>query len=126
MDSSTREAKNFRRQLRLPFQFYTTPVEKCKRKRWFRRAGRTGAVGRQAIPILAVLQILGRGTCFDDIEIASGIAESTIQALFHTSCKNCAKVMYETWIFTPVGDDLKKVTDTFGKLGFPGAVGPLM
>ncbi|CAM9702796.1 unnamed protein product [Discosporangium mesarthrocarpum] len=31
--------------------------------------------------------------------------------------------MYETWIFAPVGDDLKKVTDTFGKLRFPGAVG---
>ncbi|CAN0441567.1 unnamed protein product [Discosporangium mesarthrocarpum] len=32
--------------------------------------------------------------------------------------------MYETWIFAPVGDDLKKVTNTFGKLGFPDAVGP--
>ncbi|CAM9863685.1 unnamed protein product, partial [Discosporangium mesarthrocarpum] len=73
--------------------------------------------------ILTVLQILGRRSCFNDIDIASCIAETAIQALFHTFCKNVAKDMCETWIFAPVGDDLKKVADTLGKLGFPGAVG---
>ncbi|CAM9884324.1 unnamed protein product [Discosporangium mesarthrocarpum] len=79
--------------------------------------------GQEVQEILAVLQILGRESYFDDIEIASGIAESAIQAVFHAFRKNSAKDMYETWNFALMGDDLKKVTDTFGKLGFPGAAG---
>ncbi|CAN0394696.1 unnamed protein product [Discosporangium mesarthrocarpum] len=60
MDSSTREAENFRRQFRFPFPFYTKLVEECKWKRWFGRAGCIGAVGRQAIPVKQKLSIFSR------------------------------------------------------------------
>ncbi|CAM9952497.1 unnamed protein product, partial [Discosporangium mesarthrocarpum] len=73
--------------------------------------------------VLAVLQILGRRNCFDDIGMVSGIHESTVQAFFHTFCKNFAKEVYKTWISAPEDQDLKEVTATYARLGFPGAVG---
>ncbi|CAM9701468.1 unnamed protein product [Discosporangium mesarthrocarpum] len=52
-------------------------------------------------------------------------AESTLQVLFHTFCKNFAKDMYETWIFAPTGDDLLRWLQTLfsASQGFPGDVG---
>ncbi|CAN0357775.1 unnamed protein product, partial [Discosporangium mesarthrocarpum] len=73
--------------------------------------------------VLAILQILGRGNCFNDIELVSGIHESTVQACFHTFCKNFAKGVYKTSISAPKGNNLKEVTATYARLGFPGAVG---
>ncbi|CAM9676535.1 unnamed protein product [Discosporangium mesarthrocarpum] len=55
--------------------------------------------------------------------MVSGIHESTVQACFHTLCKNFEKGMCKTWISAPEGEDLKDVTATFARLGFPGAVG---
>ncbi|CAM9648073.1 unnamed protein product, partial [Discosporangium mesarthrocarpum] len=122
-------ASKFRRRFRLPFPFYKELVEECKRKSWFGRLGSADAVGRASTPVelkaslLTVLQILGRGNCFNDIQMVTGIHESTVQACFHTFCKNFAKGMYKAWISAPEGEHLKDVTATYARLGFPGALG---
>ncbi|CAM9570424.1 unnamed protein product [Discosporangium mesarthrocarpum] len=126
-EPSTHETSEFRRPFQLPFPFYKKLVEECKRERWCGRLGSGDAVGRASIPVevklLVVLQILGRGNSFDDIEMVSGIVESKVQACFHTFCKIFAKGMYKAWISAPEGEDLKEVTATYTRLGFPCAVG---
>ncbi|CAN0014337.1 unnamed protein product [Discosporangium mesarthrocarpum] len=99
---STHEASKFRRRLRWPFPFYKKLVEECKRERWFGRLG-SGDAG----------ELLGK---YRDV---SGIHESTVQACFHTLCKNFAKGVCKTWISAPEGEDLKEVTATYAGLGFP-------
>ncbi|CAM9418251.1 unnamed protein product, partial [Discosporangium mesarthrocarpum] len=68
------------------------------------------------------MPILGRGNCFDDIEMISGIHKSTFQASFHALCRNFAKGMYKAWISAPEGEDLKEITATYARLGFPRPV----
>ncbi|CAN0001666.1 unnamed protein product [Discosporangium mesarthrocarpum] len=55
--------------------------------------------------------------------MVSGMYESTVQACFHTFCKNFAKGMYKTRISAPEGEDLNGVTATYARLRLPGAVG---
>ncbi|CAM9570967.1 unnamed protein product [Discosporangium mesarthrocarpum] len=116
-DPSIHEASKFRRRFRLPFPFYKKLVEECKRERWFGRLDSRDTVGRSSIPVelklLTVLQILGRGKCFNDIEM-----EGTVQACCHMFCKNFAQGMYKTWISAPE-EDLKEVAATYARLRFP-------
>ncbi|CAM9168548.1 unnamed protein product, partial [Discosporangium mesarthrocarpum] len=75
--------------------------------------------------VLAVLQILGRGSCFDDIQQLSGISQSRAQSTFHHFCKCFARAMYAKGISIPEGNDLTEVVRMYVALRFPGAVGSI-
>ncbi|CAN0446626.1 unnamed protein product [Discosporangium mesarthrocarpum] len=82
--------------------------------------------GRPGIPlrlnVLAVLQILGRGNRFDDIQELSGMPQSRAQSTFHHFCRCFVRDVYAKWIYVPEGKDLE-VMRMYEAVEFPGAVG---
>ncbi|CAM9694223.1 unnamed protein product [Discosporangium mesarthrocarpum] len=95
------------------------------RNSWNNASGSVGLVGwvQATWSAAPAYPLSSRGDCLDNMEMVSGIHESTVQACFHTFCKNFAKGVYKTWISAPEGEDLQEVTPTYARLGFPCAVG---
>ncbi len=89
-----RETDTFRLRFRIPFAiFELLLVETTK---WLRSTNQlqgdgTDACGRPGVPvylkILAVLRILGRGTCADGIQELSLMSGDTALVFFHKFCK---------------------------------------
>ncbi|CAM9144743.1 unnamed protein product, partial [Sphacelaria rigidula] len=73
--------------------------------------------------VLAALQVLGRGTCFDDVSQTSLMSEPVACMTFHTFCRHFAAELYHAHVRLPTGDEQVKVMEDFHKLGFTGAVG---
>ena len=73
--------------------------------------------------VLAALQILGRGVCFDDVSQLFLMSEATVCAVFHTFCSRFAKEFYRVYVNLSTGDTLTKVMGYYDKLGFSGAIG---
>ena len=78
---------------------------------------------RNTLQILTALQILGRGSCFDDILQLSLMSKAMAAATFHKFCKHFAMEMFEEHIYLPTGTYLDEVMDHYHKLGFTGAMG---
>ncbi|CAN0329295.1 unnamed protein product, partial [Ascophyllum nodosum] len=75
------------------------------------------------LQILTALQILGRGSCFDDILQLSLVSKAMAAATFHKFFKHFAMEMFEEHIYLPTGTYLDEVMDHYHKLGFTGAMG---
>lgn len=75
------------------------------------------------LQVLSALQVLGRGNFFDDVSQLSFMSESVAQASFHVFCKNFAAELYDSHIYLPTGEALKKVMRDYHRLGFSGAMG---
>lgn len=73
--------------------------------------------------LLTALQVLSRGSFFDDIRQLALISERGAQAGFHKFGGHFAADLYEEHIGIPTGETLKKVLDDYDRLGFTGAVG---
>ncbi|CAM9826734.1 unnamed protein product [Sphacelaria rigidula] len=125
-DPASREANLFRRRFRVPYQFFGQIVELVQKRHWFSSTV-VDVSGRQCIlvelKVLAALQTLGRGTCFDDISQMSLMSEPVACASFHAFCEHFAQELYADHVRLPTGDDQDKVMEDFHKLGFTGAVG---
>eukprot|EP00904_Undaria_pinnatifida_P003324 jgi/Undpi1/12993/HiC_scaffold_7.g02657.m1 len=125
-DHTTREARRFRQNFRVPYPFFVHLVELVKDRDWF-PTGEKDATGRAAIPVelkvLACLQILSRGNVFADIYHMSFMSFQTVAATFHRFCKYFAAEMYDEYIYLPTGEYLTKVMEQYDRIGFPGAVG---
>ncbi|CAM9629798.1 unnamed protein product [Discosporangium mesarthrocarpum] len=126
MDKTSREALKLRRRFRVPFPFSHALVKEVESQGWL-GSEMTDSSGRPGIPVqlkvLAVLQILGRGNCFDDIEQLSGMSESRTQRTFYHFCECFARDMYAKWTYVPEGNDLEEVMPIYEAVGFSGAVG---
>ncbi|CAM9724983.1 unnamed protein product, partial [Ectocarpus sp. 4 AP-2014] len=125
-DHTTREARRFRQNFRVPYPFFVNLVQLVRDRDWFPTA-ESDATGRQAIPVelkvLACLQILSRGNVFADIYHMSFISFQTVAATFHRFCKYFAEELYDEYIYLPTGEDLRRVMEQYDRIGFPGAVG---
>ena len=74
-------------------------------------------------PVLAALQILGRGVCFDDVGQLSLMSEATVCSVFHTFCSRFAKEFNREYVNLPTGDTLTKAMGYHHMLGVSGAIG---
>jgi len=77
------------------------------------------------IKCLIALRILGRGSCCDDMEEMSGVAESTCNYIFHQFIEGVATKLFSKYVYPPeMGTPhFDNVTNTYAKMGFPGCVG---
>lgn len=119
-------SKTFRNRFRVPYPIFTMLLEATKDHGWF-GCGSADASGRPGIPVelklLAVLRILGRGACYDDISELSSISTSSVGRILHEFCSNFAKDMYAVWVKTPQTDEeLSECMRPYSALGIPGAV----
>ena len=69
------------------------------------------------------MQILGRGTFFDDVCQMSLMGESTVHRVFHTFYKKFAQELYHNYVQLPKGDDKRRVMEYYNKLRLTGAIG---
>lgn len=72
--------------------------------------------------MLAVLEVLGRGTFFEDVAQRSNMSMATAHSAFHRFCREFALTLFDQWIALPTGDDLAKVMQVYDDLGFTGAM----
>ncbi|CAB1104922.1 unnamed protein product [Ectocarpus sp. CCAP 1310/34] len=125
-DHTTREARRFRNNFRVPYPFFVHLVGLVRDRDWF-PTGESDVTGRQAVPVelkvLACLQILSRGNVFADIYHMSFISFQTVASTFHRFCKYFAAELYDEYVYLPTGEDLRKVMEQYDRIGFPGAVG---
>ncbi len=77
------------------------------------------------LKLLCVLRMLGRGTDADTISEISGIGESTINKFFKLFCRNFVQFFYQQFISVPDEEDMKAISEIYGKLGLPGALGSM-
>lgn len=75
------------------------------------------------LQVLASLQVLGRGSSFDDICQLSQMSEAVVCRSFHIFCKMFAQEFYAEYVRLPTGEDLEKVMHVYHLLGFTGAIG---
>ncbi|CAM9530890.1 unnamed protein product, partial [Sphacelaria rigidula] len=124
-DPASREASVFRRRFRVPHKFLLQIVELVQKRHWF-SSSVVDVSGRHGVPdmqVLAALQTLGRGTCFDGINQMSLIIEPVACRSFHAFCEHFAQELYADHVCLPTGEDQDKVMEDFHKLRFTGAVG---
>ena len=72
---------------------------------------------------MAALQILGRGTFYDDVSQLSFMSESTVCKTFHLFCECCAQELYHHHVRLPSGSDQVKAMAEYDRLGCSGAIG---
>ena len=120
LNNHSRASKRFRRRFRVSYPVFLYLVRRCKDLEIF---------GATKIPyelrILISLRILARGNCADDICEMSGIAESTVNYIFHQFTKVFVHHFYEEFISYPSGERMEKVMKAYEDLGFPGACGSM-
>ena len=126
-DPSTRAAKNFRLNFRLPYPVFQQLVTAAGQRRWL-HCSQTDAAGRPRVPIelklLAVLYLLGSGAALRTIAQLSGMSEPTVQRAVHSFCASFSADMYKEWISPHQTDEeLQTVLRHYTAVGFPGAVG---
>lgn len=118
--NNSQASRKFRRRFRVSFSMFLYVVRRCEAARIF---------GNTKIPyefrILIGLRILGRGNCADDIFELSGIAESTVNYIFHQFTSAFVENFYDEFISFPQDEELERVTRTYEELGFPGACGSM-
>ena len=118
----TFEYKRFRNKFRMPCNLFRGVfMDEIRSNNVF------GSKYRSLIPLeikcMIGLRILGRGSCADDMEEMSEVKASTINGIFHAFIKGVANTLFKKYVTPPVGDHLKRVMNTYARLGFPGAVG---
>lgn len=118
----TREYRKFRRKFGMPAELFLHHfVPEIKRVNLFNM--KYDSRIPVEIKCLIGLRILGRGSCADDMEELSGVAESTCINIFHVFIANMVTKFFTTYVKPPTGEKLEEVMDTYARLGFPGAVG---
>ena len=73
--------------------------------------------------MLAVLRVLGRDWCFDDVAEATLMSETTARKSFHIFCDNFTSKYYSEYIKRPEGEELEKVMAVYSMMGLHGCVG---
>lgn len=86
-----------------------------------------GTFNKERIPLeiklLICFRLLARGNVVDDIAELSDVKNTAIHVMFKTFVLNFSRVFKDSWIYMPIGDDLKRVMEVYSRLGFPGCVG---
>ncbi|CAN0128765.1 unnamed protein product, partial [Laminaria digitata] len=72
--------------------------------------------------VLAVLEVLGGGNCFNDISGFSRMSRQTAETAFHLFCEKFSVALWDSWVYLPEGGELKKVEEIYRKCGYPGAI----
>jgi hypothetical protein len=75
--------------------------------------------------LLVALRMLGRGSCADDMEELSGIAESSCQHIFRTWLVNFSLAFSKEYIKFPEGERLEQVNRMYTSMGFPNCCGSM-
>jgi len=120
-DNQSRASKKFRLRFRVSYPLFLYIVQRCEEVQLF---------GITKIPsefrVLVSLRILARGNCADDIFEMSGIAESTVNYMFHQFTQAFVKAFYDEFVHFPSTDaELDEVATSYEQLGFPGACGSM-
>lgn len=120
LDTTSHIHDRFIRRFRVSFTMFNYIVQRCRMANMFPKA---------KIPIefrlLITFRILARGSCADDIFEMSGIAENTVNFIFHEVTSAFAENFYEEFIKYPSDEDLEVVSRCYEELGFPGACGSM-
>jgi Plant transposon protein len=126
-DSTSKAARDFRRDFRLPYPVFLQLVAAAKEKGWL-RCQEYDVGGRPSIPVelklLAILYVLGSGAPLRTVASLSGMSEPTLCRVLHRFCEAFAADMYDEWIRPCESEeDVIRVMRHYAQLGFPGAVG---
>lgn len=70
-----------------------------------------------------MLKVLGGGNCFNDISGFSRMSRQTAETAFHLFCEKFSVALWDSWVYLPEGEELKKVEEIYRKCGYPGAIG---
>lgn len=126
-DASTFEAKDFRRNFRLPFPVFKQLLAAAREQTWL-KCNDHDAAGRSCVPLelklLGVLYLLGSGAPVRTVAQLMSMSEATLQRSLHAFCSDFAADRYDEWIRP--SDDLEAlqiVMQDYALLGLPGAVG---
>lgn len=118
------EAKKFRSRFRVPWILFSKfIVPMCKSVKMFNKV-RTSYIPLE-IKIMIALRMLGKGNDCDTLEELSGVPKSTVNAIFNTFCEEMNMEFFDKFVYMPEGDELEKLMEVFGKVGFPGACGSM-
>jgi Plant transposon protein len=125
--ATSRAAKRFRLDFRLPYPVFLQLVTAARQHKWLHCA-ETDASGRNCVPLelklLSVLYLLGSGCAMRTIASLSGMSEPTVQRTLHKFCKNLCCDMYDEWVKpASTQEELSTVMRSYAAVGFPGAVG---
>jgi hypothetical protein len=75
--------------------------------------------------LVVCLRILGRGHDFDTVNEISLVPTSTCHYVFKKFVARFAEIFFDRYVHMPVGNDLKKVMETYKMMGFNGAIGSI-
>jgi hypothetical protein len=124
-DPSSFEGKQFRLKFRVPFPLFEHIVSLCNDCNLFNVRFPLMVRVDTEFKVLIALRILGRGNCIDDICEMSGVANSTVNAVFKGFCQLFRDRFFSTYVSPPTGEYLEKVLGSYREMGMPGAFGSI-
>jgi hypothetical protein len=100
-DASTFEAKDFRRNFRLPFPVFKQLLAAAREQTWL-KCNDHDAAGRSCVPLelklLGLLYLLGSGAPVRTVAQLMSMSEATLQRSLHAFCSDFAADRYDEWI----------------------------
>lgn len=123
-EPGTFQFKQFRNKFRMPCKLFVEDfIPAVREHKIFPQKYNGGKQIPVEIKCMIALRILGRGSYADDMSEMSKVKPSTCNHIFKTFVKNMAAKMFPVYVTPPKDDHLRRVLDTYARLGFPGAVG---
>lgn len=126
-DPKSSEGRKFRRRFRVPYALFKDIVGMAKEEQWMPQK-EADACGRKAVPlemkVLAVLRVLGRGVCFDEVAEILTCSEEILRVFFHDFVKKFVTKCYDRYVKPPLSrDEIRKAMDEYTMVGLPGCIG---
>jgi hypothetical protein len=124
MIPKTFEYLKFRLRFRVPFPLFKDRlIPAIKEARIFNRT-RTSYIPIE-FKVMISLRILGRDTDTDTVSELSNIPKSTCNTILKEFCSGFVLCFFDKFVYYPDGLELKKIMETFARVGFPGATGSM-
>lgn len=132
-DPNSREAKDFRRDFRVPFAIYDYVYEEAKQAKkgdgetllWPKRDALDQPTHPLSLKVLSAFHILGHGESFRSVEGRTGIDEDTIRTFFHQFTEWMVQRFYEEFVNIPYNLQLDSIVADYECQGLPGAAGSM-
>jgi hypothetical protein len=126
MIPGTFEYVKFRLRFRVPFPLFKMRLIPAIREAKIFNAGRSSYIPLE-FKVMIALRIIGRDTDCDTASELSGVPKSTCNTILKQFCAGFVEHFYDKFVYFPDADsdELKKLMDVFGRVGFPGAMGSM-
>jgi hypothetical protein len=120
----TFEYVKFRLRFRVPFPLFKMRLIPAIEEAKIFNAERCSYIPLE-FKVMIALRIIGRDTDCDTASELSGVPKSTCNTILKQFCAGFVEHFYDSFVYFPGGEELKKIMDTFGRVGFPGAMGSM-